>query len=33
MGESFAEMFEQSLGRDKMRPGAIVTGKIGRAHV
>ena len=28
MGESFAEMFEQSLGRDKMRPGAIVTGKV-----
>jgi small subunit ribosomal protein S1 len=28
MNESFAELFEQSLSQDKMRPGAIITGVV-----
>lgn len=28
MSESFAELFEQSLSNDKMRPGAIITGLV-----
>jgi ribosomal protein S1 len=28
MGETFAELFENSLSKSKMYPGAIVTGRI-----
>jgi small subunit ribosomal protein S1 len=28
MGESFAELFEQSLKQDSLQPGAIVTGQV-----
>lgn len=33
MSESFAQLLEESFAKTEMRPGAMLMGKIGRAHV